>query len=174
MLDFICMGPVNLSGAHRKRTMKNTKELMHCHCDTNNRAPRWTFTDPCKPKVKPGAREELASPAWLAASAMNARDKTKVDGGLTLDVDRHYIGNVTATTHLEKGIISLESNPSQGTLPPAQHGKGNRCDKNVKYFFLIRFLTIYRYPLQFIVTPGKEWPDNNTYNRIIKLIIIHL
>ena len=25
--------------------MKNTKELMHCHCGTNNRAPRWTFTD---------------------------------------------------------------------------------------------------------------------------------
>ena len=22
---------------------------MHCHCGTNNRAPRWTFTDPCKP-----------------------------------------------------------------------------------------------------------------------------
>ena len=21
---------------------------MRCHCDTNNRAPRWTFTDPCK------------------------------------------------------------------------------------------------------------------------------
>ena len=22
------------------------KKLMHCHCGTNNRAPRWTFTDP--------------------------------------------------------------------------------------------------------------------------------
>ena len=31
---------------------------MHCHCGTNNRAPRWTFTDPCKPEVRPGAREE--------------------------------------------------------------------------------------------------------------------
>ena len=51
---------------------------MHCHCGTNNRAPRWTFTDPCKPEVRPGAREESASPAWLAAPAMNARDKTKV------------------------------------------------------------------------------------------------
>ena len=51
---------------------------MHCHCDTNNRAPRWTFTDPYKPKVRPGAREESASPAWLAAPAMNARDTTKV------------------------------------------------------------------------------------------------
>ena len=50
---------------------------MHCHCGTNNRAPRWTFTDPCKPEVRPGAREESASPAWLAAPAMNARD-TKV------------------------------------------------------------------------------------------------
>ena len=52
--------------------------MMHCHCDTNNRAPRWTFTDPCKPEVRPGAREESAFPAWLAAPAMNARDTTKV------------------------------------------------------------------------------------------------
>ena len=33
---------------------------MHCHCGTNNRAPRWTFTDPCKAEVRPGAREESA------------------------------------------------------------------------------------------------------------------
>ena len=58
--------------------MKNTKGLMHCHCGTNNIASRWTFTDPCKPEVGPGAREESASPAWLAAPAMNARDTTKV------------------------------------------------------------------------------------------------
>ena len=51
---------------------------MHCHCGTNNRAPRWTFTDPCKPEVRPGAREDSASPAWLAAPAMNARDIMKV------------------------------------------------------------------------------------------------
>ena len=51
---------------------------MHCHCGTNNRVPRWTFTDPCKPEVRPGAREESASPAWLAAPAVNARDTTKV------------------------------------------------------------------------------------------------
>ena len=40
--------------------MQNTKELMHCYCGTNNRAPRWTFTDPCKPEVRPGARKESA------------------------------------------------------------------------------------------------------------------
>ena len=40
---------------------------MHCHCGTNDRAPRLTFTDPCKTEVKPGAREESASPAWQAA-----------------------------------------------------------------------------------------------------------
>ena len=61
-----------------KSECKNTKELMHCHCGTNNRAPQWTFMDPCKPVVRPGAREESASPAWLAAPAMNACDKTKV------------------------------------------------------------------------------------------------
>ena len=74
---------------------------MHRHCGTKNRAPRWTFTDPRKPEVRPGAREESASPAWLAALVMNARDTTKVYiyGGLTLDVERHYIGSVIATTH---------------------------------------------------------------------------
>ena len=51
---------------------------MHCHCGTNNRVPRWTFTDPCKSEVRPGAREESASPAWLAAPAMNARNTMKV------------------------------------------------------------------------------------------------
>ena len=51
---------------------------MHCHSGTNSNAPRWTLTDPCKPEVIPGARKESASPAWLAAPAMNARDKTKV------------------------------------------------------------------------------------------------
>ena len=33
---------------------------MHRHCGINNRAPRWTFTDPCKPEVRPGARKESA------------------------------------------------------------------------------------------------------------------
>ena len=82
---------------------------MHCHCGTNNRAPRWTFTDPYKPEVRPGAREESASPAWLAAPAMNARGRIKgIYGGLKLNMDRHYIGSVTATTHQEQGIITLE------------------------------------------------------------------
>ena len=81
---------------------------MHCHCGTNNRAQRWTFTDPCKPEARPGVREESASPAWLAASAINARDTTKVYIGLILDVDRHYIGSVTATTHQEKVTINTK------------------------------------------------------------------
>ena len=105
---------------------------MYCHCGTNNRAPRWTFTDPCKPEVRPGAQEESVSPAWLPAPAMKAFDTTKgIYGGLTLDVDRHYIGSVT--THQEKGIITLESNPSRGTILPAPNGKGNKCNKKVKY-----------------------------------------
>ena len=109
---------------------------MHCHCDTNNRAPRWTFTDPCKPEVRPGAREESASPARLASPAMNARDTTKVYTRilrLGTGCGLSNIGSVIATTHQEKGIITLESNPSRGTVLPAPHGKGNKCDKNVKY-----------------------------------------
>ena len=66
---------------------------MHCHCGTNNRAPRWTFTDPCKPEVRPGAREESASPAWLAAPAMNARDSTKVEAYLSKCNRRNAIFN---------------------------------------------------------------------------------
>ena len=54
---------------------KRTDALSVWH---NNRAPRWTFPDPCKPEVRPGAREESASLAWLAAPAMNARDTAKV------------------------------------------------------------------------------------------------
>ena len=47
-------------------SMYDTKELMHCHCGANNRTQRWTFMDHCKPEVRPGAREESSSPAWLA------------------------------------------------------------------------------------------------------------
>ena len=64
---------------------------------------------------------------------MPATQRKCIYGGLTLDVDRHYIGSVTAPTHQEKGIITLESNPSRGTVLTAPHGKGNKCDKNVKY-----------------------------------------
>ena len=28
---------------------------MLCNCGTNNRAPRWTFTDPYKPELRQGA-----------------------------------------------------------------------------------------------------------------------
>ena len=48
-------------------------------------------------------------------------------------MDRHYIGSVTSTTHQEKSIITIESNPSRGTVLPAPYGKGNKCDKKVKY-----------------------------------------
>ena len=76
---------------------------MQCHCGTNNRAPRWTFTDPCKPEVRPGVREESASPAWIAAPAMNARDTTKVYiWRLDTGCGPTLYKNVTATTHQEK------------------------------------------------------------------------
>ena len=64
---------------------------------------------------------------------MLATQRKCIYGGPTLDVDRHYIGSVTATTHQEKGIITLESNPSRGTVLPAPYGKGIKRDKNVKY-----------------------------------------
>ena len=44
---------------------------------------------------------------------MPATQRKCIYRGLTLDVDRHYIESVIATTHQEKGIITLESNPSR-------------------------------------------------------------
>ena len=76
---------------------------MHRHCGTNNKAPRWSFMNFCRPELRPGAREESASSDWLAAPAMNARDTTKVyNGGLTLDVEWYFMESVTATTLQEK------------------------------------------------------------------------
>ena len=112
---------------------------MHWHCGT-----RWTFTDPCKPEVRPGTREESASPAWLVAPAMNSGDTTKgIYGGLTLDMDRHYSGSVTATTHQEKGIIILESNPLRVTVLPAQHGKRNKSWAKTVWGFGLGLLVFY-------------------------------
>ena len=113
--------------------MSNTKELMHCHCGTNNRAPRWTFTDPRKTEARPGAREKPASPAWRATPAMNARDTMKAhtwrpDTGCGPTLYRKCHSHNTPG----KCIKTLESNPSRGTVLPAPHGKGNKCDKNVK------------------------------------------
>ena len=76
-------------------------------------------------------REESASPAWLAASAMNACDTRKV---YLWRIDDGYGPILYRKCHSqEKDIITLESNPSRGTVLPAPHGKGNKCDKNVKY-----------------------------------------
>ena len=65
---------------------------------------------------------------------MPATQRKCIYGGVIQDVDRHYKGSVTVTTHQETGIITLESNSSRGTVLPAPHGKGNKCDKkNVTY-----------------------------------------
>ena len=103
---------------------------MQRHCGTNNRAPRWTFTDPCKPEVIPGDRNESASPAWLAAPAMNARDTTKVNIPVWM-LDTGCGPTLYRKCHSQekgKGIITLESNHSWGTVLPAPHGKGRKCE----------------------------------------------
>ena len=55
---------------------------MHCHCATNNRAPRMGIHggDSCKPEVRPGTREESASPAWLAAPVTRPKMTEKPTG----------------------------------------------------------------------------------------------
>ena len=76
---------------------------MNCHCGTNDRAPRWTFTGPCKPEVRPDAREESASPAWLAATAMNARYTTKVYGSVPVD----FLRPKFRVAHTKHDVISM-------------------------------------------------------------------
>ena len=76
-------------------------------------------------------------------------------GGLTLDVDQHYIGSVTATTHKKKDIITLESNPLRGTVLPAPHGKRNKCDKNIKYMMFCHCGTNNRAPRWTFKGPSK-------------------
>ena len=75
---------------------------MYCHRGTNNRALRSTFTDPCKSEVRPGARDESASLACRTRHECLRHNESVLYGGFSLNVDRHYIGSVTATTHQEK------------------------------------------------------------------------
>ena len=53
------------------------KKLVHCHCGTNNRAIE-DIHGPLQTRGAKSAREESASPAWLAAPATDARNTTKV------------------------------------------------------------------------------------------------
>ena len=71
------------------------------------------------------------SVSYLASHKRHECSRHNENVYLTLDVDRHYIGSVTATTHQEKGIITLELNPLRGTVLPAPHGKGNKYNYNV-------------------------------------------
>ena len=91
---------------------------MHFHCGPNNRAPRWTFTDPCKPEVRAGAREESASPAWVAAPALTKtkilKINTKSNGQVLLDTatieevsDFVYLGNkITSAGNSEVEVLA--------------------------------------------------------------------
>ena len=58
-------------------------------------------------------------------TSMPATQRKCLYGGLTLDVARKCHSHNTPG----KGIETLESNPSRGTVLPAQHGKGSKSDK---------------------------------------------
>ena len=139
---------------------------MHCHCGTNNRAPWWTFTDPCKPEVRPGAREESASPAWLAAPAMNARDTTKVyKWRLDTGCGPTLLGSVTSTTHQEKGIITLESNPSRGTENKFADCQMNNLDTRLIHW--IRFRNGMDVYVRSVTAIGKQGRQDPYRARVI-------
>ena len=72
--------------------------------------------NPCKQEVRPGAREDSTSPAWLAASAMNPRDTTKVSiwrldtgCGATLYRKCHY-HNTPGKRHKNTWVEPLAGN----------------------------------------------------------------
>ena len=108
---------------------------MHLYSGTNNRAPRLTLIYPCKPEVRPSAREESASPAWLAAPTMNARDTTKVyvwrlDTGCGPILYRKcHSHNTPGKMH--NNTNNCESNPSQGTILPGRSIRGSHQVRRV-------------------------------------------
>ena len=113
------------------KNVKYKRTMLLC---TNIRAPRWTLTDPCKPEVRLGAQEESASPDWLAAPAMNARDTTKVyiwrhDTGCGPSLYRKCHSHNTPGKRHNNTYVE----PLKGTVLRAPNGKGDKCDKNVKY-----------------------------------------
>ena len=57
-------------------------------------------------------------------------------GGLTLDVDLHYVGSVTATTHQEKGIKHLGRTPRGELYYQLHTAKGT----SVKNYFQMWYL----------------------------------
>ena len=128
---------------------------MHCHCGTNNRAPRWTFTNPCKPEVRPGAREESASPAWLAAPAMNA--------GVGLNFDpiefRHVASWFNGLCSGFNGFFMLNCDPPrQGVivLRPLWRiklGPPLNCDPQV---LIPRWITTQVLILRWMLTPSHD------------------
>ena len=63
-------------------------------------------------------------PPWMPATQRKCRYE-----GLALDLDGHYIESVTATTHQEKGIITLESNPREELYYQFHTAKGTSVTK---------------------------------------------
>ena len=59
---------------------------MHCHCGTNNRAPRWTFTDPCKPE------SNMTEMTWKGNGIILQQTQPKLTASNTFD--RQFSENV--------------------------------------------------------------------------------
>ena len=105
---------------------------MQCHYGANKRAPRLTFTDPWKP-CAPGIVNVSCLASDTRHESPRHNESVYIEAWHWMWTTLYRKWSVTATTHQEKGIITLESIPSRGTVLPAPHGKGNKCDKNVKY-----------------------------------------
>ena len=116
---------------------------------------------------------------------MPATQRKCIYGGLTLVVDRRYIGSVTATKHQEKGIITLESNPSRGTVLQAPHGPLQTRDETsaqeksaspallaapaIKVFYVFGMEYGYYYIRDFILVMPFMRPFQLTPNNVLKI-----
>ena len=84
---------------------------MHCHCGTNKRAPRWTFTDPCKPEASPGAREDDGRENHNQSEGSLATDD-KSEGLLATD---NTSEGLLATDDTSEGLLATDDT-SEGLL----------------------------------------------------------
>ena len=107
---------------------------MHRHCGTtieHQGRHLWTSANQRWDQM-PGRSQRLLlgqpHPPWMSVSQRKC-----IYGGPTLDVDRHYIGSVTATTHQEKGIITLSRTPFW-----IECTFGFKCLFSLLYYFVSR------------------------------------
>ena len=60
------------------------------HCGTDNRTSWWTFTDPCNPEMRPGAREESINIYLLYDRYLENQDTERIISEIIKTQDTHF------------------------------------------------------------------------------------